>query len=156
MARALWVEDQAETKLMNYAYPAFLAGYQLDVVDNVSDAVSKVEQDTYDAVVIDLIITAGRDKAWTELDRRNPYNDKNSYLGLQLVRALFAKNFGGPRLSEATRWLSPRKVGIFTVVEDGEVHREIKQYGVGNVVLKRTSDYTALKKLLDILTSAKA
>lgn len=146
MYKVIWIEDEAETQLRNFMHPVIMAGHALEVVTNVTDAVERLKHEGYDLIILDLILNAGSDKQWQWMDENYPAQDKNSYLGLQLLRALFDPDFKLATVD--VPMIPPEKFAIFTVVEDQEVHVEIEHFGIDTIYLKTSSDLNTLLNII--------
>lgn len=140
----LWIEDEADTSLQDYVEPVFAAGYLLDIAVNATDAARLLQENRYDVVIVDLFIHAGTDKAWQNLER-----DYAKYLGLELLRAIFAPGTSTISLEIPKNWLPTRNVAVYTVVAAPKVHAEIRSLGITDIYVKRLSDLTVLKDIID-------
>lgn len=150
MANVLWIEEEAETKFANYAFPAILAGHVLDIVHSATDAAARITTNRYDVIILDILINAGSDPMWQRLDLKRPKGGDDSYLGLQLARALFDPGFAEASVDVPDNWLQPEQVRVFTVVEDEKIMKQLHALGIQNIALKAKSDYTAIKRLIEV------
>jgi len=147
--RILWIEDEAETELSDYAGPVLLAGHQLDIATTATEAVELLGRREYDVVIIDLIINAGSGNEWQQLDTTPRSNGPYGYLGLELIRALFLPDEAAIALKLPKGQLPPEKVAVLTVVANPEVHAEIRSMGITDIRVKKRSDLTVLKDIVD-------
>ena len=147
--RILWIEDEAEAELADYAGPVLLAGHQLDIATTATEAVELLRTREYDVVIIDLIINAGSGNEWKRLDTTRKSGEPYSYLGLELMRALFLPDRAAIALELPKGRLSPEKVAVFTVVADPEVHMEIRSMGITDIRVKPQSGLTVLKDIVE-------
>jgi len=151
LARVLWIEDEAERSFSDYADPVIMAGHVLETTGNATDAAERLKSEAYDVVIVDIIINAGTDDVWKRLDEHP--KDKRSYLGLDLIRAIFKPEFKPVQLHIPVSRLSPDKIAVLTVVEDKEIHKELRSYGITEIRVKAQSDMRVLKQLVDISVS---
>ena len=148
MYRVLWIEDEAETQLRNFMHPVIMAGHVIEFVTNVTDAILRMSQEAYDLIILDLIVNAGPDKRWKEIDK-DPEEDKNSYLGLQLLRAVFDREASRIDVQVPPEHVSPQKFAIFTIVQDKEIHDEIASFGITALYSKRRSNLYTLMQIIE-------
>lgn len=146
--RVLWIEDEGDSALADYAGPVLIAGHSLEIVSDATEAAKRLQQSQYDVVIFDLIINAGSGKEWQQLDEESRREGRDPYLGLCLLRSIFNKGKSqGIKLS--IPWLSPEKAAVFTVVADPQIHAEIRSFGIENISVKARSDLSILKKIID-------
>lgn len=151
--RVLWLEDEYED-LSDFLTPLYREGYLVDPVKSVSEAIDLLRSKSYFAVIFDIKVHPGDRKEWIDLDNKkrkeNPKFD--SYLGLELLRAIFVPNESQVKLKPSIN-LQPERVIIFTVVDSKEVSDEIASFGVPKhqIQLKARCDLTTLKNLLKTL-----
>lgn len=144
----LWLEDQRDDFLA-YSSALFRAGYKVDTVRSVTDAVRKLREKKYIATIFDIKVLAGDDETWINLDKKklveNP--DIDSYLGLELLRALFKSRKARVELSPPVE-IDPQKVIVMSVVHDRV--DEIVSFGVPReqVIYKAVSNMKTLPQLI--------
>src|SRR5690349_7060109 len=87
--KVLWIEDNARTDLNHFVPPVFMdGGYDLDIVQDASSAISNVKQIEYQALIIDIRIMSGEDEAWNTLWSKNGGTKISARLGRQLLYTL--------------------------------------------------------------------
>lgn len=146
--RVLWLEDQAEG-LKAYRKTLLKAGLLVDNVKSVSDAVAKLREKDYAAVICDIKVLPGKDKVWIELDetKRTESPNVDSILGLELLRSLFNPGNARVKLSPPVE-INPKRVIILSVVYD-EVD-EIMSLGVpgDQIIYKSDWNFSTLPRLI--------
>ena len=149
--RILWLEDQCED-FTAYRSALYRSGRVTDRVRSVSEAVKKLREHgkEYTAVIFDLKVLPGSDPEWIDFDRRQKKTDPHHdpYLGLELLRSLFAPDRAGVELNPPIQ-ISPKKMIVFSVVF-GKM-QEIAAMGVpeDRIVYKADSDLNTLPGLID-------
>jgi hypothetical protein len=149
--RILWLEDQYED-FTAFRSALYRSGRVTERVKSVSEAIKKLEESgqSYTAVIFDLRVLPGSDPKWIDFDRRrkkaNP--DHDPYLGLELLRSLFAPDRAGIKLDLPIS-ISPKKMIVFSAIP-GKV-QEIAAMGIpeGRIIYKSDCDLNTLPNLID-------
>lgn len=128
MVKILWVEEEGKTTLMHYKVPMVRAGYIVDTVESVTEAVELLKMADYDALIIDLLLPGGR-----------AFESKEKYLGIEMIE--IAKKMG----------MDTKRMMVLTVVNDEEVHERIRKLGVKKIVVKGMMEINDLKRHVDEL-----
>jgi len=149
--RILWVEDEATGDLADYVGPLLLAGYTVDIAESATEAISKLQEQTYDVVIFDLVINAGDAPEWMALDQENTERFKELNLGFQLLQSLFAPENARICVSLPPGRIAVSRTAVFTVVADPEVHRALEQMGIATIRVKALSSLTVLKQIVEEL-----
>jgi CheY-like chemotaxis protein len=146
--KVFWLEDQFKD-FSAYKSSLFRAGYVVDTVSSVSEAVEKLRKQDYIAVIFDIKVLPGDDPKWIELDEKklkeNP--DSDSYLGLELLRSLFNPAIAKIKLHPPIK-IDPKKIIVLSVVVD-RAH-EITSLGIPGyqVLYKASSDPKHLVQMI--------
>jgi hypothetical protein len=148
--KILWLEDQYED-FVAYRSALYRSGRITDRVRSVSETVKNLREDNeYTAVIFDIKVLPGNDPEWIELDKqqREANPDYDSYLGLELLRALFDPDRAKVKLDPPIK-LSPKKMIVFSVVYDKP--DEITAMGIPahQIIYKAHSDLKTLPKLIE-------
>ena len=129
--KILWVEDGAFIEVSSFTGPLFTsAKYDLDVALNVTDAIRKIKETEFDAVIVDIRIPPGLDRAWENLYSESGYNKIGARLGIQLLFSLLKPGMSEVKLENIPSWVSPEKFGVFSVESVEEVKKELKQLDI--------------------------
>jgi hypothetical protein len=146
--KVLWLEDDYED-FGAYTSSLFRAGYMVDMVISVSEAVTKLRSENYCVVIIDIKVLPGDDKEWTDLDKKIQRKNSgiDSHLGLELLHALFDPDYTNIKLDPPFK-IDPQKIIILTVVPDKE--REISSLGIPSqqILYKSSSDTKTLLQMV--------
>jgi len=149
----LWLDDQIEG-LKSYRMPLIRAGYFVDYVKSVSDAINKLRAKEYAVFVCDIKVLPGKDKNWIDLDEKKQVDHPNfdSYLGIELLRSLFTPESARIKLTPPID-INPTRVIVLSVVCDSI--GEITAFGIprDQIVYKSTLDFSTLPKLIEKVQS---
>ncbi len=147
--KVLWLEDQYEDF---GAYKSFLfrAGYVVDTIPSVSEAVKKLREQDYTAIILDIKVLPGDDEVWKDIDKEKREKNPNfdSYLGLELIHSLLNPDNATIRLTPPIL-IDPIKIIVLSIVVDKP--EEISSLGIpGNhIVYKSNFDSDTLPKLIE-------
>lgn len=134
--KVLWIEDGAFVEVANFAGPVLTnLKYDLQVALDVSDALKKImeiENNGFDAVIVDSRIPPGMDPEWEDIYDKSGYNKIGARLGIQLLFSLLKPEKAAVKLKKIPPWISPEKFGVFTVESEGEVKNELTELGIIN------------------------
>lgn len=151
--KILWLEDEGEN-FSAYRSTLFRAGYLVDVVESISDAIKKLREENYVAVIFDIKVLPGDDPGWIALDQQKLKENPDSYLGLELMCSLFKPEKANVPINPPIR-LDPKKVIVFSVVFDkGE---EIASFGIPDYqrLYKSSTDPKTLLKVIESIQNRK-
>lgn len=137
MKKILWVEDEAKDQLMELLGPAWQAGYFVDIAEDMVTALKKIKKREYDAYIFDLVIKKG------EIPDVSAEKSADILYGLELIKEIFGK--------DSTVHIDPSKCAVFSVVGNEDVHREVKEYGIINIIVKREMNRTMLKEIIELI-----
>jgi hypothetical protein len=130
----LWVEDEAYSELQYIAAPVVVAGFDLHVAGDASQAVAALGKKQFSALVVDIRIGPGHDQRWIELYYRSGAVPAAARLGIHLLRALLLPNRtdGEIRLrqNEVPDWLTPKRCAVFSVEVVSDFDRELMEAGL--------------------------
>lgn len=127
MKHILWVEDLARTDF-SYVYgPVFTSGrYDIQIAIDPTEAVVKLKEKEFAAVIIDIRLLPGEDRRWTDLYNKCGKNKALAHLGIHLAQSLL--RFPDAQIiledSEIPEWITPNHIAFFTV----EAWTEMKHY----------------------------
>ena len=148
--KILWLEDQYEDFSV-YKSPLFRAGYVIDFVNSVSNAVQKIREEKYIAFIFDIKVLPGEDQEWITLDKRKreEYPRSDSNLGLELLRSIFNPREANVTLDPPIE-IDPGKVIVFSVVFDDKAE-EISALGIprDQIIYKSNSKLNTLPQLIE-------
>ncbi len=130
--KALWIEDSARLELANLCGPVFFNGHcRLTLAEDVTTAVDLLRSNTYEAVIVDVRLPPGSDSHWREHYRQAGADKVGAQLGLKLLTWLFGSDT--TIYPEAPPgWVSPERVGVFTVESRQEITPTIAPLGIDN------------------------
>jgi hypothetical protein len=147
--KILWLEDQHED-FGSYLSALYRAGYIVDTVQSVSDAVMKMRDKVFMAYVLDIKVLPGDDEEWITLDRQKREENPNfdSYLGLELMRSLFNPEQARVKINPPII-LDRQRVFVLSVVVDRP--EEVSSLGIpaDHIIYKSVCDLDTLPRLLE-------
>lgn len=149
--RILWIEDGALIEVSIFAGPVFTtARYDLELARDVSDALNKITDTEYDAVIVDIRIPPGITPEWGKLYSQSKYDKIDARLGMQLLFSLLKSKKAAIELKDIPSWISSEKFGVFTVESKGEVKNELEELGINFFRQKKTNiPTTTLLELIE-------
>lgn len=137
--KVLWIEDGAFVEVGDFAGPVLIAmKYDLHVAIDVSDAIKQIKSTEFDAIIVDIRIPPGNDPEWENLFSKSAYNKIGGRLGIQLLYSLFKPGKSAVKFSEIPTWISPEKIGVFTVESELEVKNELEELRIDCFQQKKT------------------
>jgi CheY-like chemotaxis protein len=128
--RVLWIEDSARLELTNLTGPIYFAGkYDFNMAEDVTTAVSLLQSEEFDVVIVDIRLPPGIDPQWSKLYRRMGADKIQAQLGLQLLRWMLS---GDPSIyaSQPPQWIKPDQIGVFTVESPLEIRNDLEHLNV--------------------------
>lgn len=128
MVRILWIEDEGNTDLIQYKQPMVEAGYIVDVAETAAEAFDTLDSMQYDLYIVDLL-----------LPQENAFEEFIEFPGVEILK----------KMINETK-VDPDRVMVFTVVNDEDVHNEIKELGI-HIEAKRLQHIDFLKEEVDKL-----
>jgi CheY-like chemotaxis protein len=129
MVRILWIEDEGNTDLIQYKQPMVEAGYVVDVAETAAEAFNTLDSMQYDLYIVDLL-----------LPQEDAFDKYIEFPGVEILK----------KMIDQFR-VDPDRIMVFTVVNDEDVHNEIKELDINRVVVKRLQNIDFLKKEVDDL-----
>lgn len=158
--KILWIEDGALTEVSSFAGPVFTSmKYDLEVALDISDAVKKIRDTEYSAVIVDIRVPPGSDPEWVELYNRAGSIKNRARLGMQLLFSLLKPEIAEVKITNIPAWISADKFGVFTVEGEREVENDINYLGIGMksyLQKKKNMSKTALLELIDSIINRSA
>lgn len=151
--KILWVEDGALFDLAYLAGPVYMDGrYELTVAQNITEAVELLQRDEFQAVIVDIRLPPGEDQHWNELYKMAGRQKSVAHLGLKLLRSILGSKNAEIKLEKCPPWLTPDKVGVFTVESYSELHTALDELGIQvfqqkKASLPKTILYDLIKRL---------
>lgn len=137
--RILWIEDEGKIELIQYKPPLVRGGYAVDIASNATEAVQLLREKKYDAIIFDFIIPPHGDEFKTD----------EGYVGFELLKRLV-----NGKIKDVDKY-EPAQLMVFTVVNDTEIHNEIKELGIKTILVKRLNELDDLKNCVDELFKGK-
>lgn len=129
MVRILWIEDEGNTDLIQYKQPMVDAGYVVDVVETATEAFDTLGSMEYDLYIVDLL-----------LPQEDAFEEYIAFPGVEILKKM-VNEYG----------IDLEKIMVFTVVNDEEVHKDIRELGIQRIVVKRLQHIDFLKEEVDKL-----
>jgi CheY-like chemotaxis protein len=129
--KILWVEDGALFDLAYLAGPVYMDGqYELTVAQNITEAIEFLQNGEFQAVIIDIRLPPGEDQQWNEIYKMAGRQKSVAHLGLKLLRSILGNKDAEIKLEKCPSWLTPDKVGVFTVETYGELRVALEELGI--------------------------
>jgi hypothetical protein len=129
--KVLWVEDAARYDLAHLAAPVIMdGGYDLVVAENASDGIAQLLQSIFDAIVVDIRIPPGNDKAWINLYEMSGYEKVSARLGRCFLYTILGHPNAEIKLDKRPEWIIAEKVGVLTVESHLELDEDLKELGI--------------------------
>lgn len=104
--RILWIEDDA-IELESLTWGLKDRGYEIDVAFDAKDAISMVHKDSYDLIILDILLPTGE---------KNP-KKSIEFPGEKLIEEIRKHGFNIPTIA-------------ITVVSDAELERRLKDFNI--------------------------
>ena len=146
--KVLWLEDQ-DDKFASFRGALFREGVIVDIVQSVSAAVEKLNEEDYTAVIFDIKVLPGDNEKWIKLDEKKREKNPNmgSSLGLELLYSLFAPDKARVKLESPIK-IDPRRIIVFSVVYDKD--EEIEALGIppNQIINKSQADLSTLPNMI--------
>lgn len=148
LKNVLWLEDQFDD-FGAYLGRLFMAGYWVDCVKSVSEAIQRLRENEYIAVIFDIKVLPGYLYEWIAFDQQkrleNPNFDPN--LGFELLKSIFNPEKAEVLLAPPLT-LDPKKFIVFSVVFTKT--NEIAAMGIppDQIIYKANSDLSTLPNLV--------
>ena len=129
--KVLWIEDGALYELAHLAGPVYLeGGYELTVAENVSEAVTYIQNKEFDAIIVDIRLPPGENHQWIDLYEQAGQQKATASLGLKLLKSILNAKDAEIQLENLPSWLIPAKIGILTVESKNTLQQEIDKLGI--------------------------
>jgi hypothetical protein len=165
MKRVLWIEDDAHFDLTSLTGPIYASmDYNLDVVIDVTSALELIQEEEYDAVIVDIRLVPGTDRRWIDLyngntaDRQSRLSKLEQQLGIQILYSLFES-----QLKDTTpavplgwehrpAWIQVERFAVFSVEDEAMLRPFLSKFDPDEKIkyLKKSASlsYDALLKLI--------
>jgi hypothetical protein len=129
--KVLWVEDSALQELAYLAGPVYLDGeFDLIVALDVSEAMDHLQNTEFQAIIVDIRLPPGENREWCEIYEKAGQQKATASLGLRLLKTLLKTNDSEVKLDKPLVWLTPEKVGIFTVESNNTLQKALDELGI--------------------------
>ena len=127
--RVLWVEDGARYDLVNMAAPVYMDGkYDLVIAEDASSGMAYLLNDTFDAIIVDIRIPPGIDNEWIKLHKDSGADKVSARLGLHFLYSILGHQNAKINLGDRRpAWITPAKIGVFTVESRLELDAHLKR-----------------------------
>jgi len=148
--RVLWVEDGARFELAYLTAPVYLeSGYDISVAENPSEALEMLVRNRYDVLIVDIRLPPGNTQDWINLYKEITNQGKPANLGLKLLKSILKPREAEIPFNFKLDWLTPDKIGVFTIEGSQEVLESLKELGIHVIQQKTvTMPDTALLSLI--------
>ncbi|MGC1120876.1 MAG: response regulator [Candidatus Methanofastidiosia archaeon] len=127
MVRILWIEDEGNTDLIQYKLPLVETGYVVDVAETATEAFDTLNCMKYDLYIVDLI-----------LPQEDAFEEHIELPGIEILKKMISHYK-----------IDSKRIVVFTVVNDEEVHKEIRGLGINRIIVKRLQDIDFLRVEVD-------
>lgn len=163
----LWVEDETQHEMQGFVGPLYAEWkYDIDLAIDASQALARLRQKRYDAVIVDIRIPPGEDECWQEIYNLHGADPSAAKLGLVLLEFLFGQDENGSAPKTRLKLngrdfdlcrlggrpesnLDPSRFGVFSV-ESNDLEDQLSRLGVGKALAKRArTPRIALVELID-------
>lgn len=133
MKPVLWIEDLARFEYREMFAAIFRDGrYALSIAVDATEAVQRLKQHEYDAVIVDVRLPPGADEQWTQLYTAMGASEEAAKLGKHLVQSLL--RFPAARIALAAdripAWLASERIGFLTVEPWEDLREELEPLGI--------------------------
>lgn len=127
--RVLWIEDGARVEVPQLTTPLYMnSKYYLVVSENATDAVRKLNDQTFEVVVFDLRLRPGADEEFKSLSESLGRQKKAQRLGLYILLSYFGNKDDNRRLEiSKPDWLTIERIAVLSVdpYEEPEVQEAL-------------------------------
>jgi CheY-like chemotaxis protein len=127
MVRILWIEDEGNTDLIQYKQPLVETGHVVDVAETATEAFDVLNSMKYDLYIVDLL-----------LPQEDVFEEYIELPGIEILKKMISHYK-----------IDAKRIAVFTVVNDEEVHKEIRGLGIARIIVKRLQDIDFLKVEID-------
>lgn len=150
----LWIEDNARTDLKHLLAPVIMSGkYDPVVAPTVAEGVYRMKQTEFAAVVVDIRLLPGSDRAWETLYTKLGREKGTARLGLCLLYSLFGPRIDDVKIEDSEgklAWIDPKRFGVLTVEDlEGELGEALRSFHI--TVYEQKTSYTSNTTLLKIV-----
>jgi len=133
MKQVLWVEDLARTDFGSIFGPVFASGrYDIQIAIDPTEAIVKLKEKEFAAVVIDIRLLPGNDKRWIDLYNKCGKNKALAQLGIHLAQSLL--RFPDAQIilkdSEIPEWITANHIAFFSVEAWTEMEHHLLTLGI--------------------------
>lgn len=149
----LWIEDGALFELAHLAGPVYADDrYDLFIASDVTTGLQLLMEREYEAVIVDIRLPPGEDRVWDELYKKAGSHKSTAGLGLKLLQTILGAENAPVKLESIPSWLSPEKIGVFSVERYVDLQPSLEQLGI-TLFRQKTADMPGTA-LLDLITAA--
>lgn len=134
--QVLWIEDGTRTEYHDLLGPIYVAGYDLTLATNVTDAIEQYRTRHFDALIFDIRLPPGSDRDWIGIYNGHGGNPAAARLGLELLEMLFDPEKVSMIDVHRPEWLKPSRCAVFSVEAD-DVREAVKALGINKCLEKR-------------------
>jgi hypothetical protein len=163
--KVLWVEDGAYHEVSRFTGPVFTSGrYDLTIALDPSEAMVRLNQQDFSAIVVDVRLPPGLDPAWIDLFSIQPSPPHYRGLGEHLLDTLLdPTNARVKPGTDAAAWIKPEhlrgRVGVLTIESHADIERHLRDVGIlPNFCCQKTAltQHRVLLQLLDFIIANRA
>lgn len=157
----LWIEDTALQDLSALSAPVRMDGrFKLDQAESATEGLSRLREQEYDVVIVDIRLPPGEDPGWIQLHRKRRARGVAARLGLELLYVMLRNAAAAPEVrrgGEGLRWLTASSIGVLTVESQRELATDMTTLGIGVYKQKSASldEYALLILIEEILARKK-
>lgn len=148
--RVLWIEDGANAEMALAAGPVYSDGhYDLIIAPDVSEGIRYLQDNEFDAVVVDIRLVPGNRKNWIDLNKEFGSDKVQARLGIHLLYSFLRPETAKVKLKNVPRWVRPERFGVLSVEPQAQIDADLKALGVTAYAEKNTAkDKNVLKDII--------
>ncbi len=160
--KILWIEDNAAHDLAYWAAPVYVAGgYDLSISFNASEGLTRLQEQEFDGVIVDVRIPPGASHEWIDVYQEAAKAGVEPQLGLQLIYTVLGRDDEVHTrlrscLTKRPQWIKPKHLAVLTVErrDQEEIQKCLDSIGISIFFEKRTDTPETI--LLDIIKTITA
>lgn len=136
----LWIEDNARGDLKHLLAPVYMSGkFDPVVAPTVAEGVFRMSHTEFAAVIVDIRLLPGNDRAWEALYNKLGREKGTARLGLCLLYSLFNPRIDDVRIKKPEWAKDPRRFGVLTVEDlTGDLGEALTSFGITECSQKTT------------------
>jgi hypothetical protein len=128
----LWVEDAARNDLADFTAPVIIDGaYNLIIAEDVSSGITRLLQQPFAAIIVDIRLPPGTDREWIDLYEKQNNNGRKSVpsrLGLDFLYTILGHPKARITLSDRRpKWITPQKIGVLSIESRVELEHDLAE-----------------------------